>query len=280
MDHLRSDVAALPKTEEKLLLGRTLAGAYSIVGRHLPAFLLLSVLLAIASDGCPYLATRFVDEGTSELRYAAISGAAGTAGLILGQLASVIVGVTWFRIILLEEPHRLRSYMRFGRRGLRFLGIDLLLAFLTFLPVIGFAAVAALRGANLEGNASPIESLMIPLTIGAFVWGSWCAAWFGLAYPAVATDACQSGSLRFSWRLSRGHRLRLFLVFLLGSGVWSIVGTAMLVTGVDAAQAWRPIDMVAAVVIAGSTLCNVAVASVAYQQLQGRSFSMVATAFD
>lgn len=276
----QSGVAALPKTGERLLVGHTLAAAYGIVGRNLPTFLLLSIVLAIATDGCTYLASRLVDENTSEIFGAALYGTASIAGLVLGQLTSVLVGVTWFRIILLEEPHRFRSYMRFGRRGLRYLGIDLLLGLLTFLPVIGFGAVAAFRGANFSGYDGFIEPLIIPLTICAFVWGALCTAWIGLAYPVVATDACTSGSIRLSSLLSRGHRLRLFFVFLLGSGIWNIVGTAILVSGPDAAEEWRPIDMIATMVMAGATLSFIAVASVAYRQLQGRSLSMMANAFD
>jgi len=270
----------LPRTGDRLSLGRTLVSAYAILGRHLLAFVGLSILLAAVTDGFTYLAELLIDDDTPETLADAIYKVARASGVILAQLMSIVIGIAWFRIILLDEPHRLRSYLRFGRRELRYLGVDIGMGCLIAVPMFVFGIAVAVTIQRANGDASWVESYMVPLTAGTLVWGAVCTAWLGLAYPAIATDAGASGSLRLSVRLTRGNRVPLFLAYLLGASVWDIAALAMMFIVPESADALRPIDFLATLISAAASMCFLAVSAAAYRQLQGRSLAELAGAFD
>lgn len=277
---LKAEVA-LPRPGERLRLGRTLAGAYGILGRRILAFIASTVLLAAATDGPAYLVTWWLGDDTPEALVDAIDSAANMGGLILGGIISVVMGIVWFRTILLGEPHRLRSYLRFGRRGLRYLGIDILISGLMAVPlfVLGIAAAISILS-SADGDMDWIDSYSGPAIAIAFVWIAVCSAWLGLAYPAIATDGCASGSLRLSIQLTRGQRLPLFFAFLLGATLWDIAAIGMLFALPDTATEWGWGDFIGTLLTSASTFCFIAVSAVAYRQLQGRSLADLAGAFD
>lgn len=279
MIEAQSKAAALPHKGDRLALGRTLAEAYGIVGRNLPAFALLSVLMTVLTLGPAFLAERLLDGDMTELRSMVAGSASVFGGLGLAELAGILIGVVWFRVLLLHEPHRLRSYLQFGRRELRYLGVDLLLLFLTFAPIVALAVVATIASLGSGFDAAWLAESMTPLTIGAMLWAAVCMALLGLAYPAIATDGCAGGSLRHSLRLSRGHRVSLFLAFLLGSGIWDIGSVALAVIGPET-EFLEPIDFFSTLLSSLGAMCFIAVGAVAYRQLQGRSLADLAGAFD
>lgn len=279
MIEAQSETAALPRTGDRLPVGRTLAEAYGIVGRNLPAFALLSVLMTVLTLGPAFLAERLLDGHMMEMRSLAIGSASVFAGLGLAELAGVLIGVVWFRVLLLNEPHRLRSYMRFGRRELRFLGVDLLFVILIFAPIVILAVVATIASLGSGFDVAWLAESMTPLTMGAMLWGAVCMAWLGLAYPAIATDGCAGGSLRHSLHLSRRHRVSLFLAFLLGAGLWEIGSVALTVIRPET-EFLQPVDFLSTLLSSLAAMCFIAVGAVAYRQLQGRSLSTMANAFD
>ncbi len=120
---------------------------------------------------------------------------------------------------------------------------------------------------------------VIPLVAGVIAWSAACAAWFGLAYPAVATDVSAS-SLSVSLRLSRGQRLPLFLSFLFGAGLWDALRLAMLYLAPEEAADSSLIAFLVSILSFWGSMCFLAVSAAAYRQLQDLSRTAMADAFD
>jgi hypothetical protein len=264
---------------ERLSVKRTLGSAYRILAEHAMPFAVIIVALAIVNDGCSYLARRLIDEQTSEELAGLIAGGGALVGMILTEILSVIVGVVWFRVILLGETHRARAYLRFGAREFRYLGVDILFGIVIGGPFLIAGVVGVYTTTGSAGDMAWLDSYVIPLTAGTIVWSALCTAWLGLAFPAVATDA-PGGSLRVSLRLSRGQRLPLFVAFLLGEGVWSAALLAILYFMPDETGDLQPMTFLATVLSFWARICLVAVSAAAYGQLQRRSDASMAAAFD
>jgi hypothetical protein len=260
----------------RISVKRTLASAYRILAGHAVSFAVIVAALAIVNDGCAYLGRLMVDEPSLDLTAVLIEGGGTVAGMVLAEILSVIVGVAWFRIILLNEPHRVAGYLRFGAREFRYLGVDLLFGFLVSAPFLIVGAATMLAS---EGEMAWLESYGYPLIAGTFVWSAVCAAWLGLAYPALATDA-PGGSLRLSLALSHGQRLPLFAAFLLGQGAWNAALLAVLYLAPEETGDLQPIGFVATLLSFLARISFVAVSAAAYGQLQRRSDASMAAAFD
>ena len=276
MSHADTASDEMMVTADRISVKRTLAAAYRILVEHAMPLVVIIFALAVVNDGCAYLARRMVDAPSVDLTAILIGSGGELAGMALAEILSVIIGVVWFRIILLSETHRAGAYLRFGAREFRYLGIDLLFGILVSAPLLIVGAATALAS---SGEMAWLESYAFPLIAGTFVWSAVCAAWLGLAYPALATDA-PGGSLRLSLALSRGQRLPLFAAFLLGQGVWNVALLAMLYLAPDETGDPRPIAFVGTLLSFVARLCFVAVSAAAYGQLQRRSFASMAAAFD
>jgi len=264
---------------DRLSVKQTLGSAYRILAGNAVPFAILIFALAIVNDGCSYLARHLIDEHTPEEFAALIEGGGAFVGMILTEILSVIVGVVWFRVILLGEPHRARAYRRFGALEFRYLGVDIVFGIVIGAPFLIAGAVGAYTTIGASGDMTWLDSYVIPLTAGTIVWSALCAAWLGLAFPAVATDV-PGGSLRLSLRLSRGQRLPLFVAFLLGEGVWSAALLAILYLTPDEAGDLQPMAFLATLLSFWARICFVAVSAAAYGQVQRRSLASMAAAFD
>ena len=248
-----------------------------LAARALP-FGIIILVLAGVTEGCSYLAARaarLTDD--PELLLTVITGGGEMLALIVTEIMSVIVGVVWLRIMLLGEPHRARAYLRFGRRELRYLGLDILFGLAVSAPVaIGFGILAYGAMPYLRGDMAWMDSYLLPLFLGVALWSAVCAAWLGLAFPAVATDAT-GGSIGLSWQLSRGQRLPLFAAFLMGAYGWSVLPVAVLY----AAPAYTPIIAFLSTMLSFLPRMGfLAVSAVAYGRLQQHSLTSVAATFD
>ena len=263
-------------TADRISVWRTLVSAHRILAGHAVPFAVIVAALAIVNDGCAYLGRRMVDGPSVDLTAILIRGGGTLAGMALAEILSVIVGVAWFRIILLSEPHRPGAYLRFGAREFRYLGIDLLFGILASAPLLIVGAATALTSG---GELVWLESYAFPLIAGTFVWSAVCAAWLGLAYPALATDA-PGGSLRLSLALSHRQRLPLFAAFLLGQGAWNVALLAMLYLAPEETGDLQPIAFAGTLLSFLARTSFVAVSAAAYGQLQRRSLASVAAAFD
>jgi hypothetical protein len=281
-----------PGTAERLSARHTLARAYRILGRHALPFGIIALVLAIVDDGCIYLAGRLVGEEPPASLAMWVDYGGGFVGFLLTWVMSVVVGVTWLRIILLDERHHPRAYLRFGARELRYLGVDIVLYVVVFVPLFVIAGGAGYAAFMSSGDVDWIDAHVYPLTAGVIVWGSVCAAWLGLAYPAVATDAAVN-SLSLSLRLSRGHRLPLFVAYLLGTGSWHAFAFVLLMVAPEEMEAVetaaaaggnaglsQPIEFVASLLTYWAGLCFIAVSAAAYGQFRERSMASMARAFD
>ena len=278
MSHTEIASDGMVAVADRISVKRTLGAAYRILAARAVPFGIIILVLAGVSEGCSYLAVRLSDGRTPELVLTMIMGGGELLALIVTELVSVIVGVVWYRIILLGEPHRAGAYLRFGRRELRYLGIDILFALIVGAP---FAIAAGLMASMpyLGENMARLDSYILPLFLGVALWSAACAAWLGLAFPAVATDAA-GGSVRLSLRLSRGQRLPLFAAFLVGAYAWSLLPLAAFYIAPEGV-AYTPI--VAFLATALSLLPRIgflAVSAVAYGRLQQHSLTSVAAAFD
>src|SRR5262249_18462449 len=134
-------------------------------------------------------------------------------------------------------------------------------------------------GVTSGGEMAQLKSYAPPLVAGTVVWSAVCAAWLGLAYPAVATNVA-GGSLHLSLRLSRRQRLRLFVAFLLGAEIWIAATLAILLVARDETGDLQPISFLATTLSFWAQICFIAVSAAAYGQLQHRSSAKLLETFD
>lgn len=264
---------------DRVSVRRTLAAAYRTLARHAVPFAIIIVALAVVNDGCAYLARRMTDAPSVNPTAILIEGGGALVGMVLAEILSVIVGVVWFRIVLLDEPHRAGAYLRFGAREFRYLGLDLLFGILVGAPLLIVGAIGAAAALGSGGEMAWLEAYAFPLTAGTLGWSAVCAAWLGLAYPAIATDA-PGGSVRLSLKLSHRQRLPLFAAFLLGQGVWNVALLAILYITPEETGTLQPIGFVTTLLSFVARIAFVAVSAAAYAQLQRRSLVSMAAAFD
>jgi hypothetical protein len=273
--------SASPETgATRLSVRRTLGAAYGILAAHALPFGAIILALTFASEGVLYLAKSLIDAHALRMQAALIESGGQILGAAFAEVMSVIAGVVWLRIILLGEEHRARAYLRFGRRALRYLGLDILFGTLVAGPVL----IAALFGMytampHYSEYAQSVNAYILPLSVAAAVWSAECAAWIGLAYPMVATDA-SDGALRLSFRLSRGQHWPLFLAFLLGVFVWDAAPLALFYALPAEAAGSRTTEFLTTALSFLPRICFVAVSAAAYDHLQHRSAASVAAAFD
>lgn len=266
-------------TADRISVRRTLASAYRILVEHAMPFAVIIVALAVVNDGCIYLARRLFDAPSPEELAMLIEGGGAFVGVILTEILSVIVGVVWFRAILLGEPRGPRAYLRFGTREFRYFGLDILFGILVGAPFLIVGAIGAVTAIPSSEETAWLESYVVPLVAGTLVWSAACAAWLGLAYPAVATDA-PGGSLHLSLKLSRRQRLPLFAAFLVGEGFWNAALLAILYLAPEETGDLQPIAFAGTLLSFFARICFVAVSAAAYGQLQRRSVASMAAAFD
>jgi len=280
MSHTDTTFAEATPVAARISLRQTLGAAYRILAAYALPFGGIILALASVGEGCSYLAKRLIDEQAPQMQATLINGGGELLGAVLTEIMSVIVGVVWLRIILLGEPHHGRAYLRFGGREFRYLGLDILFGIVVSTPFViagGIGMYAALP--YVRGDMAWLDSYVLPLTAGAAVWSAVCAAWLGLAYPAVATDAT-GNSVRHSLRLSRGQRLPLFLAFLLGTFIWDAAPLTLFYAMPAQAADSRIVPFLTTALSFLPRICFVAVSAAAYGRLQHRSLASVAAAFD
>ena len=267
---------------DRISVRQTLAAAYRILATYALPFGGIVIALASVSEGCSYLTKRLIDEQAARTQASLITGGGELAGLIFDEIMSVIASVVWLRIILMGEPHRSRAYLHFGRRELRYLGLDILFETVVstpFLIAAGIGMYAAMPDVSEYVAWLNSYTYILPLTAAAALWSALCAAWLGLAYPAVATDAV-GGSVRLSARLSRGQRLPLVLAFLLGSFIWDAAPLTLYYAVPTAAANSGIAQFLTTALSFLPRIGFVAVSAAAYGRLQHRSLASVAAAFD
>ena len=142
--------------------------------------------------------------------------AVGAAEVVL-SLAVLACIVRWQRHVALGEP--LRGTAPLDGRVLRYFLRSVLLGLICVLPVaaaalLGFAAGAIVR--NPEGSGAPfgIGGAGIAILAGGTVAALLLFARLSLVLPAASVGDRELG-LRGSWAATRGHGLRLLVVFLL-----------------------------------------------------------------
>lgn len=266
----------------RLSVRQTLVAAYRILAAYSLPFGGIIIALASVSEGCSYLTKRLTDEQAPHTQATLITGGGEFIGLILTEFMSVIVGVVWLRVILMGEPHRGRAYLHFGGREIRYLGLDILFEIVGSTPFViaaGIGMYAAMPDVREYVARLNSYTYILPLTAAGALWSALCAAWLGLAYPAVATDAA-GGSVRLSVRLSRGQRLPLFLAFLLGSFIWDAAPLTLFYAVPTEAADSRIVQFLTTALSFLPRIGFVAVSAAAYGRLQHRSLASVAAAFD
>jgi hypothetical protein len=264
----------------RLSVRQTLVAAYRLLAARALPFGLIVLVLASVCEGCTYLAQRLIGDQTPASVASLVTNGGNLLGQILTELMSIVVGVVWFRIILLGEPHRGRAYLRFGIRELRYLGVDVLFGIIVSAPLMiggGIVVYAALP--HLGEDLDWLYSYLVPLAAGAALWSAACAAWLGLAFPAIATDAA-GGSIGVSLQISRGQWLPLFVAFLVGAYGWSVVPLAVLYAVPDGAADAGIIEFLTVALSYLPRLGFLAVSAVAYGLLQQQSSTAVAATFD
>jgi hypothetical protein len=219
------------------------------------------------------------------IRWMGVRGDSPTTGIVAGLgigVASLVavplyIGVTSLataatnhaasRAIFAQPINVRHAYKAVWARGWRYVGLYLVeLGAVWVLPLGAWTAVLTISAmlATLLGSAgSTLLALLAILIISAlFVYALWMSIRLSLAYPAIIVE--QSGAwtaMRRSWLLTSGTRGRIFLLYLLGSALSSILSLAIMVPalfvlslfpGAATPQNTQTTGMVAMLIIYGS----------------------------
>ena len=119
-------------------------------------------------------------------------------------LGWTLLGVSWLRLLLLEDKRVSRLFPRLTRRHLRFAGYALLLSVLDLPLLFGWHYLAD------QVASGPLSELVYWLT---YVFLGFIRLRFAFVYPATAVD--ERYGLMLAWRHSQSAALPLFGIFLI-----------------------------------------------------------------
>jgi hypothetical protein len=188
----------------------------------------------------PYYALAFLC-GTAGLALGGESGWAGAAAGLLGpSTAGILVGlallastVKWQRHVVLAEP--LRGIAPLNLRVLRYLFWSIAIGLLCALPLLAALVLAYSTDLVDRPAAQTPPYRLEPIGFVAGGLGSLAGIFLylrlSIVLPSIAVDDRSMG-FRRSWRLMRGHTLRLFAALLLLG-----LGLALLAASVGLVQA-------------------------------------------
>jgi len=188
---------------------------YTHIGRHFAVFLTMAALWSfVVMGGLDQLIVAGFGNAPAgnEVTVLTYDLAVAVAWLV-GQVGGVIVAIAGYRAVLLGEAPSLHALASFGRRELRYLGVDLVyfaLNYMVFLTVYLVLVAAAGAGAAERIDGGVANSLPFDLAVG-LLSDLVIAPFLILALPLAALDARHSLFLG-AWQLGRGHRLRLCAV--------------------------------------------------------------------
>jgi hypothetical protein len=142
-------------------------------------------------------------------------------------LGAAVISVAAYRLVILDEPVNARRPLRLGRRELRVFGLSLVVYGAAVAEIL--ALTLLLHGAgtpDAAGGGGSMEARgLLPEMIGAVLSSLLCALtltpFLGLAFPLAAIDA-PSGVFGRSFRISRGHRLRLAAIAFIADVPWTV----------------------------------------------------------
>jgi hypothetical protein len=219
------DRAAVPP---KLPVARTIVEGYWWTIWHLRAYAAMALVWAAVAAALQLLLGNFLESPSDSPGDASPIGTAAryAPGLVVfaaTSLGAVVVGVAAYRLVILDEPTDWRRALRPGRRELRVFGISFLIYIVAVAEALALTLLFHLIGILDATGESVREDREAVLIIATLLWSLMVALtltpFVGFAFPLAATDA-PSGLFHRSFRMSRGHRLRLACIAFVADLPW------------------------------------------------------------
>lgn len=204
-------------------VGPAISAGFRLIGREPLAFLVWCLVYLVVTS-VPAIASW---SETSAYYEAAASGDAAAAGqppfgvwqwvsLIVSSVAIVCLVCAALRAIL-NPDERQAFYLRLGLRELWF---GLTAVILTILATVAYFGVVLLMvalfgvlGFGLGGSSGAVAAIFVVLLLPVMFW-FWIWVWVRMSMATTMAYAEKRIRVFSSWRLTKGHSLRIFLVAL------------------------------------------------------------------
>ena len=201
-------------------VGPAISAGFRLIGREPLAFLVWCVVYLVVTS-VPTIASW---SETAALYEAAASDAAARPSFGLWQWTSSIVSLVAIVCLTcaamratLHPDERRAFYLRLGARELWFGLTGIILLVLGIIAYVGFgllmAATFGAVGVGLGSNGAMIIGLLAMLLFPAMIW-FWVWVWVRMSMATTMAYAEKRVRVLSSWRLTKGHGLRIFLVAL------------------------------------------------------------------
>ena len=206
-------MASYAGEEPRIDIGRVVQGGFQAIGRRLPAYLLLAVLLG----GLPAFLTQYSIlsiEGTEDAQTLWFMSGAGIAGALIAMIAGAVLQVAVVRCAILDLGGRGCDVAESLVEGLKLI-----------LPLIGITILTSI---------AVMIGLVLLIVPGVIVYLA-----LSVSVPVLVEERRGViGSMERSAELTKGSRWRIFALVLLYFVVYGLlaagVGAAVLAGGFDA----------------------------------------------
>jgi len=203
----------------KLPVGQTVRAAYATIGQHGRRFLVIAFILTIILLSMTGVVSALAVKATDDP--AMLSLIDGLAWILIAPLVTAATEIHWLRIFIIREEHSGSAYFRFRLRELRYAAVSFVIWASVTCPYL--LAYQSLFQPSFISEASQGVLLLIyaAATIASIAVSTLLAAWLSPLLAAIAVDGERQSAAAIV-QLTRGHRLRIGLVFLLGYEVLKI----------------------------------------------------------
>lgn len=253
-------MASYAGEEPRIDIGRVVQGGFQAIGRRLPAYLLLAVLLG----GVPAFLTQYSIlsiEGTEDAQTLWFMSGAGVAGVIIAMIAGAVLQAAVVRCAILDLGGRGCDVAESLVEGLKLI-----------LPLIGITILTSI---------AVMLGLVLLIVPGIIFYLA-----LSVAVPVLVEERRGViGSMERSAELTKGSRWRIFALVLLYFVVYALlaagIGAAVLAGGFDA-----PLGLALLEAVFGTLTALLVAAMLAslYVELrtvkEGASFEALAAVFD
>jgi hypothetical protein len=200
----------------KLTIGHIIRAAYETVGQNRRLFLVMAAVFAVIASIAVKAASAIITAlagGRFDLAWVD-----SVVWIVLSAVLTAGFEVHWLRVLLLGEAHDRRAYFRLRGRELRYAALGMLLSAL----VAGPYHAGDYLQQHLTSGETSIENLMtiayqfyVVETIASIVVSALLASVFAPWLAAIAVGRSPQGIAEIL-HLTRGNRLRIATIFLLG----------------------------------------------------------------
>lgn len=265
----------------KLPVRQVIRAAYETIGQNSRPFLVISVVYAVIT----IIATK-----AASMAIAAVTGGKwdpilvdNIVWMVLPAIPIACVEVHWFRVLLLGETHNPRAYFRVRGRELRYAGVIILLSTLLTVPLFTanyFQQRLILNAPSIDELVGILYQLYAAQTLASIAISTLFAACLSPWLAVIAVDGDAQG-IAAILRLTRGHRLRIGIIFLLAFEPLKLVLIAMELSVGEAIGGLNGWGIAYTAYVTWLSLCYLAITAEIYWELEdGQVLRNLGAVFD